>query len=80
MTRAERFSYLFIFLVVAFAALLHLATPLVTVLFSYFALQRLKFTRHKWLSLVLFVVLVSLTLLVVRSSQYWVHYEVGSQR
>jgi predicted PurR-regulated permease PerM len=59
MTRAERFSYLFIFLVFALAATLHLATPLVTVLFSYFALCRLRFTRHKWLSVVLFVVLVA---------------------
>ncbi|MEN9938686.1 MAG: hypothetical protein RLZZ387_5265 [Chloroflexota bacterium] len=32
------------------------------------------------LALVLFVVLVLLTLLVVRSSSYWVHYEGGPQR
>jgi multiple sugar transport system permease protein len=32
------------------------------------------------MALVLFIVLVLLTILVVRSSAYWVHYEVGSQR
>jgi multiple sugar transport system permease protein len=32
------------------------------------------------MALILFVVLVLLTLLVVRSSEYWVHYEVGPQR
>lgn len=32
------------------------------------------------MALVLFVVLVLLTLLVVRSSNYWVHYEGGAQR
>jgi multiple sugar transport system permease protein len=32
------------------------------------------------MALVLFVVLVLLTLLVVRSSDYWVHYEGGAAR
>ncbi|HWQ15430.1 MAG TPA: sugar ABC transporter permease [Roseiflexaceae bacterium] len=32
------------------------------------------------MALALFVVLVLLTLLVVRSSDYWVHYEAGAQR
>jgi len=59
MTRAERFSYLFIFLVIVLAGALHLATPLVTVLFSYFALSRLSFTKQKWLSVLLFLFVVA---------------------
>jgi len=62
MTQASRVSYFFILAVIVIAGGLHLATPLVTVLFSYFALCRLNFTRHKWVSIALFLVLLSAVL------------------
>src|SRR5438128_7087483 len=62
MTRATRFSYLFLVAVFVLAAATHLATPLITVLFSYFALRKLYFGKRKWLSLLLFFVVVSATL------------------
>src|SRR5438094_2212592 len=62
MTRAARFSYFFLIAVIVLAAAIHLATPLVTVLFSYFALRKLYFGKRKWLSLVLFFVVVAATL------------------
>jgi predicted PurR-regulated permease PerM len=37
---------------------LHLAVPLLTVLFAYFALSKLHFTRYKWLAVGTFVVLM----------------------
>src|SRR2546423_4234426 len=61
MTRATRFSYLFLVAVFVLAAATHLATPLITVLFSYFALRKLYFGKRKWLSLLLFFVVVSAT-------------------
>jgi predicted PurR-regulated permease PerM len=61
-TRATRFSYFFLIAVFVLAAVLHLATPLITVLFSYFALRKLYFGKRKWLSLLLFFVVVSATL------------------
>src|SRR5437867_6101997 len=62
MTPAARFSYFFLVAVIVLAAATHLATPLITVLFSYFALRKLYFGEKKWLSLVLFFVVVSATL------------------
>jgi predicted PurR-regulated permease PerM len=62
MTRAARFSYFFLVAVIVLAAATHLATPLITVLFSYFALRKLYFGKRKWLSLVLFFVVVAATL------------------
>ena len=62
MTRAARFSYFFLVAVIVLAAATHLATPLITVLFSYFALRKLYFGERKWLSLVLFFVVVAATL------------------
>src|SRR5437868_13091806 len=62
MTRATRFSYLFLVAVFVLAAATHLATPLISVLFSYFALRKLYFGKRKWLSLLLFFVVVSATL------------------
>jgi hypothetical protein len=58
MTRAERFSYFFIFLVIVLAGALHLAPPLVTVLFSYFALHKLNISKNRWLTVILFLVLI----------------------
>ncbi len=37
---------------------LHLATPLITVLFAYFAISKLHFARNKWVAVTIFVVLV----------------------
>ncbi len=62
MTRAARFSYFFIVTVIVLAGATHLATPLIAVLFSYFALRKLKFAKRKSVSLVLFLVVVAATL------------------
>ena len=62
MSSAARFSYFFIVAVLILAGLTHLGTPLVTVLFSYFALRKLKFGRRRWLSITLFAILVALVL------------------
>jgi len=62
MTRAARFSYLFIVAVIVVAGATHLATPLLTVLFSYFALRKLYFRKRKWLSIILFLVILLGTL------------------
>src|SRR4051812_2664724 len=59
MTRAARFSYFFILVVIVGAGVLHLATPLITVLFSSFALSKLHFIRRKWVSILLFLALMS---------------------
>ena len=59
MTRAARHSYLFIIGVIVLAGVTHLATPLVTILFSYFGLRRLNFAKRKWLSVLFFLVLVA---------------------
>jgi predicted PurR-regulated permease PerM len=57
MIRAIRISYIFIVLTLIAVGWLHLATPLITALFAYFALDKLNFTGRKWMSLTLFVVL-----------------------
>src|SRR6266567_3331520 len=62
MTPATRFSYFFLVAVIVLAAATHLATPLITVLFSYFDLRKLHFGKRKWLSLVLFFIVVAATL------------------
>jgi predicted PurR-regulated permease PerM len=55
-----RLSYIVLAATIALAAVLHLAAPLLVVLFSYFALRQLYFmTRRKWLALILFGVLVA---------------------
>src|SRR2546421_3897382 len=59
MTGVVRFSYLFILMVIVITGWTHLATPLLTVLFAYFALQRLNVRNRKWLSVLLFLVVVS---------------------
>jgi predicted PurR-regulated permease PerM len=61
-TRAARFSYVFIVGVFILAAATHLATPFVTVLFSYFALRKLKIVRRKWISVALFLILFAVVL------------------
>src|SRR3954471_12379393 len=62
MTTAARISYGFIVLVIVLAGASHLATPLVAMLFAYFALRKLQFTQNRWLSLALFLVLVAVVL------------------
>jgi predicted PurR-regulated permease PerM len=62
MTRAARFSYLFIVGVIVLAGATHLATPLVTVLFAYFGLRRLNFVKRKWLAILFFLLVVAGTL------------------
>jgi predicted PurR-regulated permease PerM len=64
MTRAARFSYLFIFGIILLAGVTHQTTPLVTVLFAYFGLRRLNFVRRKWLAVLFFLVVVAATLSV----------------
>lgn len=51
-------SYLLFGLMLGLVGWLDLATPLITVLFSYFALEKLTFIRSKWLAVVLFIILV----------------------
>jgi predicted PurR-regulated permease PerM len=59
MRRAVLFSHLFIVAVIVLAAATHLATPMVTVLFAYFALQKLNFGNRKWIALALFFVVLA---------------------
>jgi len=53
-----RISYAFIVLMIVLVAWLHLATPLLTVLFSYFALQKLSFGGRKTVAIILFSLMV----------------------
>ena len=62
MSAAARFSYIFIVVTLILVGVAHLGVPLVTVLFSYFALQKLSFTKYKSLSVVVFIVLVAVVL------------------
>jgi predicted PurR-regulated permease PerM len=62
MTSAARISYAFIAGVIVLAGATHLATPLVALLFSYFALRKLRFSRNRWISLALFLILVAFVL------------------
>ena len=62
MTRAARFSYLFIVGIIVLAGVTHLATPLVTVLFAYFGLRKLNFVKRKWLAVLFFLLVVAGTL------------------
>ncbi len=59
MTKSARVSYLFVFGLLILVGWLHLATPFITVLFAYFALDKLSVMPKKWLTLSLFIVLVS---------------------
>ncbi len=59
MGRFTRGSYVFILVVLVLTGWLHLATLLLTVLFSYFALDKLNFARRKWLAVALFLVAVA---------------------
>jgi len=54
-------SYIFFALTIVLVAALHLATPLITVLFCYFAIKKLHFTRSKGIALLLFLFVVTLS-------------------
>lgn len=55
-----RLSYGVLALTIVLAGVLHLGTPLLVVLFSYFALRQLYFlTKRKWIALILFAVVVA---------------------
>jgi predicted PurR-regulated permease PerM len=59
MTTPTRVSYGVLALTLVLAGVLHLAVPLLVILFSYFALRQLYFlTKRRWLALVLFIVVV----------------------
>ena len=55
-----RLSYGVLALTVVLAGILHLGTPLLVVLFSYFALRQIYYlTKRKWLALILFSIVVA---------------------
>jgi len=59
MTTPARVSYGVLALTLVLAGVLHLAVPLLVILFSYFALRQLYFlTKRRWLALVVFIVVV----------------------
>ena len=58
MNRATRISYGFVLGLLATVAAMHMTVPLITVLFSFFALHQLSF-GHRWLGLVLFAVVLA---------------------
>src|ERR1051325_7106603 len=57
-SKAARFSYLFIFLLLVVAAWMHLGLPLIAVMLSYFTLEKLHFIKSKSFAIVIFAVLV----------------------
>jgi predicted PurR-regulated permease PerM len=57
MIKAVRISFVFIVSTLVVVGWLHLATPLITALFAYFALDKLNFTGRKWAALTLFILL-----------------------
>jgi predicted PurR-regulated permease PerM len=61
MSKPKRISYGVLLLMILLAGWLHMATPLLVALFSYFALSKLHFlkTSGKWVAVVLFLLLVS---------------------
>src|SRR5436309_6111742 len=60
MITPTRVSYAVLAATIILAGLLHLGTPLLVLLFSYFALRQLySLTKRKWLALMLFIVVVA---------------------
>ena len=60
MTKATRISYAAIATVLLLVCVLHLSTLIITVLFSYFALDCLRLGGRKWLAVGIFLLLVAL--------------------
>jgi len=58
MTKPAKISYAFLALLLLLVCVMHLSTPFVTVLFSYFALNKLRLGRGKGLAVGLFALLV----------------------
>lgn len=58
MTKPARISYAIIILTIVLAAAMGMETPLLAILFSYFALQKLSFGRSRTLAVFLFVILM----------------------
>src|SRR5688572_19026994 len=58
MSRPAIISYAVILATLALVGALDLATPFLTVLFSYFTLTKLQYTRSRWVAVLLFLVLV----------------------
>src|SRR6266542_624706 len=58
MTRPARISYWVLVLTMVFVGWLHLATPFLAVLFSYFIVSKLQFGRRRWLAVSLFLVVL----------------------
>ncbi len=59
MSKLQRNSYLFLAGILVLVGVFHLATPLLAVLFSFFALKKLRFIQNKVLSVVFFLVVLS---------------------
>ena len=53
-------SYIFFALTIVLVAALHLATPLLTVLFCYFVIKKLHITRSKFIALLLFLFVITM--------------------
>ena len=60
MTKPVRISYWFVAATFLLVGLLHLGTPMLAALFSYFILQKLHFVRNKWLAIGIFALLLLL--------------------
>jgi predicted PurR-regulated permease PerM len=58
MSRSTRISYWFILGTLGTVGWLHLATPLLAALFSYFVLTKLRVSRHRWLAVWLLAVVL----------------------
>jgi predicted PurR-regulated permease PerM len=59
MINPARISYILIALTLVLVIWLHLAVPLLAVLFSLFVLNKLHFTKSKWIAILLFVIVIS---------------------
>jgi len=60
MTRPEKISFIFIAATLVLVGSMNMAAPFLTVIFSYFALNKLYFFRSKWLAVTLFLILMTL--------------------
>jgi predicted PurR-regulated permease PerM len=56
--KTRNLGYWLILLMLVVAGVLNLGTPLLTVLFSYFVLRKLRFTQSKWIPATIFILLV----------------------
>jgi predicted PurR-regulated permease PerM len=61
-SKTTKISYLIVAILFVLLDWLHLATPLLTILFSYFALSKLNRWKSKWTAVVLFIILGTLVI------------------